>query len=240
MDVKLDLQNKEIIEKLKGYSTPTVANVVATYPEDPHCLGLYDPWKDKWYTDQSVHCIFPEMGIRIGYAFTMVVSIPDSDEQSSYSFTNLIEPLFKAKKPTIVVCQQKYPTKILNRARLFGGQITALFKACKVEGVITNGPSGDIDEMRPLGVQYIMSGVTPGHGDFTIRGINMPVSVAGMDVKPHDIIHMDEHGAVKFPADQLKEVYKNICFMVREEKKQSNALLAAKTLEEIKRAWSKY
>ena len=54
------LSEKEMLEKLRGYSTPSVGNVVATYPEHPHCLGIYDPWKGNWYTDQSIHCIFPE------------------------------------------------------------------------------------------------------------------------------------------------------------------------------------
>ena len=55
-----------------------------------------------------------------------------------------------------------------------------------------------------------MSGVTPGHGDFSISAINMPVSVAGMAVAPGEIIHMDENGACKFPVDRLADVYKNV------------------------------
>jgi len=232
------LSEEKMLGKLQGFSTPTVANVVATYPENPHCLGLYDPWKGKWYTDQSVHCVFPEMGRRIGYAFTLVVSVPDP-KYPSLLFEDLIEALYKAKNPTIVVCQQVYPPEILNKARLFGGQSTVLYKACGAVGVITNGPSGDTDEMRPLGIQYIMSGVTPGHGDFSLRAINVPVSVAGMDVTPGDIIHMDEHGAVKFPADKLADVCRNIDALSRGEQEQAKALLAAKNLEELKAAWLK-
>ncbi len=232
------LPEEKMLEKLQGFSTPTVANVVATYPKNPHCLHLYDPWKGRWYTDQSVYCIFPEMGRRIGYAFTMVVSVPDSN-YPSLSFEDLIQPLYKAKNPAIIVCQQIYPPQILNRARLFGGQSTTLFKTCGAVGVLTNGPSGDIDEMRSLGIQYIMSGVTPGHGDFCIREIQTPVSVAGMDVTPGDLIHMDEHGACKFPIDKLEDVCRNIDALEKEEEEQAKALLAAKTLEEINRAWLK-
>jgi len=234
------LSEAKMLEKLLGFSTPTVANVVATYPDNPCCLGLYNPWKGKWYTDQSVHCVFPEMGRRIGYAFTYVVSVPDPKKYSPLSFEDLIEGLYNARKPTIVVCQQAYPPEILNRARLFGGQITALFKACGVVGVVTNGPSGDVDEIRPLEIQYIMSGVTPGHGDFAIKAMNVPVSVAGMDVEPGDMIHMDEHGAVKFPADKLADVCRNIDALSSQEEKQAKALLKAKTIEEIKKAWSTY
>jgi len=229
---------EKMLEKLQGFSTPTVANVVATCPKNPHCLGLYDPWKGNWYTDQSVHCVFPEMGRRIGYAFTLVVSVPDP-KYPSLSVKDLMEALYKVKNPTIVVCEQVYPPEILNRARLFGGQITALFKACGVVGVVTNGPSGDIDEIRSLGIQYIMSGVTPGHGDFSRRAMNVPVSVAGMDVAPGDMIHIDEHGACKFPADKLADVCRNIDALSKEEEEQAKGLLTAKTLEEVKAAWCK-
>jgi len=231
-----EVSEEKMLDKLQKFSTPTVANVVATYPEHPNCLGIYDPWKGKWYTDQSVHCVFPEMGRRIGYAFTLVVSVADP-KYPSLSFEDLIEALYQTKKPTIVVCQQAYPPEILNRARYFGGLSTALLKACGVVGVVTNGPSGDVDEISLLGIQYIMSGVTPGHGDFSLRAINVPVSVAGMDVTPGDIIHMDEHGACKFPTDRLADVCQNIDTLQEEDEEQAKAILSAKTLEEIKQAW---
>jgi len=176
------------------------------------------------------------MGSRVGYAFTMVFSVPDP-EHPSLSFMDLIDNLWKAKKPSIVVCQQVYPPEIFNRAGLFGGQFTALLKACGVVGVVTDGPSRDIDEMRPLGIQYIMSGVTPEHGDFSLRAMNVPVSVAGMDVSPGDMVHMDENGACKFPADRLADICRNIDAFSEEEAAQAEALLAAKTLEEIRTAW---
>jgi regulator of RNase E activity RraA len=130
-----------------------------------------------------------------------------------------------------------YPSEILNKAGLWGGQSTALLKTCGVVGVVTNGPSRDVDEMRPLGVQYIMSGVTPEHGPFTIKAINVPVSVAGMDVSPGDIVHMDENGACKFPADKLADVCSNIDAFSKVEEDIAKGLLAAKTLEEINAIW---
>ena len=33
----------EQFEKLKKYDTPTITNVVATYPGKEYCMGLYDP-----------------------------------------------------------------------------------------------------------------------------------------------------------------------------------------------------
>ncbi|GAG78437.1 unnamed protein product [marine sediment metagenome] len=83
-----------------------------------------------------------------------------------------------------------------------------------------------------------MSGVTPGHGSMAISAINVPVSVAGMDVAPGEIIHMDENGACKFPADRLADVYKNVQELVKAEEERVKKISAAKTVEEIKAAWT--
>ena len=71
------LSEKAMLDKLKQYDTPSITNVVATYPGDPLCLGLYEPWRQNWYTDQSVHCIYPELGRTVGYAVTVVYTLPN-------------------------------------------------------------------------------------------------------------------------------------------------------------------
>ena len=228
-----ELSEKEMLEKLKGFDTPSITNIVATYPSNPLCLGLYEPWRQNWYTDQSVHCIYPELGRTIGYAVTVVYSLPDPNF-NRLTMRDLVEALGKSKKPSIIVIKQDFPPEILPKVGLCGGQMTTMFKACGAVGVITNGPSRDIDEIRPLKFQYIMSGVTPGHGNFSISAINVPVSVAGMDVAPGEIIHMDENGACKFPADRLADVCKNIDALIKAEEERAKALRAAKTVEEIK------
>ncbi len=40
-----------------------------------------------------------------------------------------------------------------------------------------------------MGFQYLLSGVTAGHGAMAVQAVNVPVSVAGMDVAPSELIH---------------------------------------------------
>ena len=37
------LSRDELLAALRGIDTPTITNVVATYPTNPLCLGLYNP-----------------------------------------------------------------------------------------------------------------------------------------------------------------------------------------------------
>ena len=74
-------------------------------------------------------------------------------------------------------------------------------KAVGCVGMLSNGPSRDVDAIRKLEFQMLLGGVTAGHGEMAVQAVNVPVSVGGMDVAPGELIHMDENGAVKFPAD---------------------------------------
>jgi regulator of RNase E activity RraA len=228
------MSEKKMLEALKKIDTPSITNVVATYPSNPLCLGLYNPWTENWYTDQSVRCMYPELGRTVGYAVTCVFGLPDPNF-SRVSFLDVIDALDASKKPTILILQQKYPPELVSKVGLAGGVMTSAMKAVGCLGVISNGPSRDIDEIRPMKFQYMLSGVTPGHGDMAVHAVNVPVSVAGMDVSPGEIIHMDENGACKFPADKIEAVLTNVKKLLKEEEVKISALQKAKSAAAIRK-----
>jgi regulator of RNase E activity RraA len=233
-----ELSEQEMLEELKAYDTPAITNVVATYPEHPLCLGLYKPWTENWYTDQSIRCMYPELGRTAGYAVTCVFGLPDPNFKR-LSFMNVVEALEMSKKPSILVFQQKFPPELAGKVGLSGGNMTSAMKAMGCVGGISNGPSRDIDEIRHMNFQYLLSGVTAGHGGVAVHAVNVPVSVAGMDVSPGDIIHMDENGACKFPAFRLEDVLSNVSALQKEEEARMSALQKASTAEEIIKIFKK-
>ncbi len=227
------MTEREMLEELKNFDTPSITNVVATYPNHAFCLGLYNPWTENWYTDQSIRCMYPELGRTVGHAVTCVFGLPDP-QFSRLSFMDVIDELDASKKPTVLVFQQKFPPEIAGKVGLSGGNMTSAMKAIGCVGAISNGPSRDIDEIRPMGFQYMLSGVTAGHGAMAVHAVNVPVSVGGMDVCPGEIIHMDENGACKFPSDKLEAVLNNVRKLQKEEEGRMGALQNAKTAEEIR------
>jgi len=227
------LTERERLEALEEFDTPSITNVVATYPKNPICLGLYDPWTGNWYTDQSIHCMYPELGAKVGYAVTCVFGLPNP-AYDRLSFMDVIDALYASKKPTILVFQQKFPPEVADKVGLAGGNMTAAMKAVGCIGAISNGPSRDIEEIRSMEFQYLLSGVSPGHGSMALHAVNVPVTVAGMDVAPGEIIHMDEHGACKFPADQIEAVLRNVRVLREKEADRMEALQRAQTAEEVR------
>ena len=226
-----------MLDELRKFDTPSITNVVATYPLSPLCLGLYNPWSENWYTDQSVRCMYPELGRRVGFAVTCVYGLPDPDF-TRLSFSDVLEALEAAPGPTVLVIQQKFPPEIAGKVGLAGGNMVSAMRAIGCLGMLSNGPSRDLDEVREMDFQYMLSGVTPGHGNMAVHAVNVPVSVAGMDVAPGEMIHMDENGACKFPADQLKAVLDNVRALQKEEAARMKALQGAKSAAELRAIFS--
>ena len=227
------MTEQEMMQALKGFDTPSITNVVGTYPANPLCLGLYNPWTENWYTDQTLHCMYPELGRLVGYAVTCVYGLPDPSFKR-LSFMDVIDALDASPKPTILVLQQKFPPEIAGKVGLSGGNMTSAMKAVGCLGMISNGPSRDIDEIRPMQFQNLISGVTAGHGDMAVYAVNVPVSVAGMDVCPGEIIHMDENGAVKFPANKMEAILTNVQALQIEENERQGRLRNVSSAAEVR------
>ena len=137
------MTKQEMLEQLNEFDTPSITNVVATYPGHPLCLGLYNPWTEDWYTDQSVRCMYPELGRTVGHAVTVVYGLPDPN-YSQLTFMDVVDALDASPKPTVLILEQKFPPEIAGKVGLAGGNMTAAMKAVGCLGVISNGPSRDL------------------------------------------------------------------------------------------------
>ena len=119
------LTRTDMLKVLREFDTPSITNVVATYPTNPLCLGLYNPWTENWYTDQSIRCMYPELGPVVGHAVTCVYGLPDPT-YSRLSFMDVVDALDASPKPTILVLQQKFPPELAGKVGLSGGNMTSV------------------------------------------------------------------------------------------------------------------
>jgi regulator of RNase E activity RraA len=151
---------------------------------------------------------------------------------------DVLDALDASPKPTIFVFQQKFPPEIEGKIGLAGGNMTTAMQAIGCVGAISNGPSRDIDEIRPMKFQYLLSGASAGHGDMAVHAVNVPVNIGGMDVSPGEMVHMDENGACKFPADKIEPVLKNVKALLKDEDVRITALRKAKNAAQVKAAFA--
>jgi regulator of RNase E activity RraA len=222
-----------LIDLLKQFDTPSMTNVLATYPSKTDvCLGLYEPWTTNWYTDSSMKVAYPELGRTVGYAVTVVYGLPDPSF-NRLNFGNLLRAMGESPKPIVVCVKQDLPEELKKKNGLAGGQMLTAMKSAGAVAMITDGPSRDLDEIREMKIQYMMAGQSAGHGPLAVKAVNVPVHLAGMDVAPGEIIHMDENGAVKFPAKYLQEVYDRAILIQQQESEKMAAMAATNDINEL-------
>ena len=232
----MEQRREEILAELRKIDTPTITNAVATYPDAETCLALYDPWAENWYTDSSVRCIYPELGPTVGHAVTCAYGLPDASSRGELTFMDMIDALDVMPKPTILVIEQRFPRELRTKVGLAGEIMVTSMQALGCVGLLSDGPSRDIDAIRKLDFQMLLGGVTAGHGEMAVQAVNVPVSVAGMDVAPGELIHMDENGAVKFPADRAEAVLENALAVLADEAELFGRLRRATTAAEVRAA----
>ncbi len=153
--------------------------------------------------------MYPEYDPTVGYVATVVYGLKSPHTAGLRDQWVLPEHLDEIKKPIILCAKQDFPPELKNRVGLFGGMMANRFSVQGVVGIVSDGPMRDFEEIRrETNIQMLVTGLTPGHGDFVVKAVGVPVSIGGMTVMPSDMVHMDVHGACKFPEKCAEEILK--------------------------------
>jgi regulator of RNase E activity RraA len=176
------------------------------------------------------------LGRTVGYAVTAVFGLPDPG-YDRLSYVDVLRAVAAADKPVVCCFKQDFPEDIKKKNGLSGGNMATAVRSLGAVAILSDDPSRDVDEVRKLGIQYMLTGVCAGHGPFSVKAVNVPVNICGMDVAPGEIIHMDENGAVKFPGNRLRDVYEKACALRDVEIRRMDALASTGDLDELIRYW---
>ncbi|MFQ7499642.1 MAG: hypothetical protein ACLRNP_12090, partial [Blautia coccoides] len=160
---------------------------------------------DKYYTDASIHCTNREVGARCGFVVTMRVGVPvpEFDAPDRFELLRLIDA---SPKPVTLVIQVDEPEAMRLSDSNFGGQYGRVCNICGVQNVICDGAIRDVEELEGYGMQLMIPGTVASTAPSMIYELNGKVEVAGMEVEPGELVHMDRDGAVKFKVEMLEEL----------------------------------
>ena len=181
-----------VLTALQRYDTPTVCNAIETFEVRPH---------DEGFAGMDVHCIFPDLGVIVGYAATGTIR---SRGEGSYRAQSLISHVGSVPAPRIVVVQDLDAPEIVGS--LWGEVNATAFTALGCIGVVTDGSVRDLEPVHALGFQLFARGVGVSHGYVRVESAGEPVTVAGLTVRPWDLIHADQHGVVLVPHEIAAEI----------------------------------
>ena len=189
------LSTKEL-NALRSISTPTVSNAIELFNVRP---------KNEGFMSGEIKCIFPDMGVMVGYACTavMLASWPDKEREEPLDF-RMYEHILQIPAPRVVVVQDIDQPPCIGS--LWGEVNGNIHKALGCVGVVTNGGVRDLDEVHELGFQFFAAQVIPSHAYDHLVDVGNPVKVGGLVVSPGDLIHADKHGVLVIPREIASEV----------------------------------
>jgi len=197
----------DAIEQLATFDTPTVANGL-------ELLGVRDP--SIGYTGPDVRALMPELGIRAGIAVTarMDTTSPGHDAGTHpsmfYAWLREIETQARAHAtgartvPIFAVIESVGPRP--RYTVTIGDGMGTQMRMAGAVGYLTNGCIRDISGVRAVPLPCWGAGLSPMHGAIRWLDTGSPVVVDGMTVRPGDLIHADENGALCFPAPLAAQV----------------------------------
>mgnify|MGYP001049135956 CR=1 FL=1 len=159
-------------------------------------------------------------GVRIaGTAFT-VRFIPASQTE----FKPWVTYIDKAQSGDVIVIDNGGRTY----CTVWGGLLSARARDMGIKGTVIDGVCRDVDVIKALRYPVFSRGrfMMTGKDRVQLAGLNEPVSIAGILVKPGDIIVADENGVLVVPLEKAEEILQAAMEINEKE---------GKILEEVKR-----
>ena len=187
----------EQIEALRRYNTPTISNAIEVFNIRPRHVG---------FLPHRVRCLFPDLPPIVGYAVTSQTRASYPTEPGPDPINDYFRYVAAQPGPKIAVGQDLDDPPGLGAQ--FGEVTATIHQKLGCVGHITDGCPRDLDEVRALG--FHLFGLNPcvSHGYVHLVDFGKPVTLAGVEVRPGDLIHADKHGVCLIPtaiADRLAD-----------------------------------
>jgi 4-hydroxy-4-methyl-2-oxoglutarate aldolase len=182
-----------VLDELRRYDTPTLANAIETFEVRP---------RDQGYASHEIRSMFPDMGVMVGYAATATIRArgigPVHHPERLWTHVRSVPG------PCVVVVQDLDDPPACGA--LWGEVMATTFHALGCEGVVTDGCVRDLDEVRAVGFQFFARAVGVSHAYVRTETVGEAVTVGGLDVHPGDLLHADKHGVLLIPSEIASEL----------------------------------
>ena len=183
---------------LRAFDTPTICNALELVVPERRALG---------FTTETLICPFPELPPMVGYARTAMIrsALPPGLSAAEQRKARLEYYCYVAsgRGPKVAVIQDV--DSRIGFGCFWGEVQTAIHKALRCQGLVTDGGVRDLDAVAPE-FQVLCGKVTPSHAWVHAMAFGGTVDVFGMVVRSDDLIHADRHGAVVIPHEVAREV----------------------------------
>lgn len=178
------------LDALRQFDTCMVANAIETFNVRLHNTG---------FTNASIRCIFNDAPPMVGYAATARLRSgePPMVDNTFHDRADFWNSILQIPSPRILVLEDKDNPP--GRGAFVGDMHAAILKALGCIGYVTNGAVRELAAVRAVGVRLFAGNVAVSHAYAHIFDLGASITVGGMEVRPGDLLHGDQHGLLTIP-----------------------------------------
>lgn len=164
--------------------------------------------RNEGFIDGSIRCIFPKVPPRVGYAATARIrtSATPIGGRCYYNRPEWWTYLLSIPAPRFIVAQDLDHQPGLGA--LFGEIHASISVALGCTAFLTNGAVRDLPGIEASGLQAFAGKVAVSHAYAHVVDFGGPVEIGGLQIRPFDLLHGDQHGVVSIPISIAEEVSK--------------------------------
>jgi len=193
------LLTEDELDALRRFDTCMISNAIETFDTRLRNTG---------FTDGSIHCIFKDADAppMVGYAATGRLRCGQAPIVGGtfHDRTDFWNSILEVPVPRILVLEDMDDAP--GRGAFIGDMHTAILKALKCIGYVTNGAVRELPAVHEMGMQLFAGSVAVSHAYAHIFDVGAAVKVGGMEVRPGDLLHGDRHGVLTVPRGYARKI----------------------------------
>ena len=177
------------LEELRRFNTPTISNAIEVFNIRDRHLG---------FLTHRIRALLPELGAVIGYAVTSQTRAAKPTAKEPDLNSDYLRYVAAQPGPKIAVGQDLDDPPGLGAQ--FGEVNSTIHQKLGCVAHVTDGCPRDLDEVHALG--FPLFGLNPcvSHAYVRLVDFGKPVTLAGVEIHPGELIHADRHGVCVIPA----------------------------------------
>ena len=177
----------DLLVELSHWDTPALSNALQRLGVNP---------AERSFTDGSISLMTGVRSVGVAVTATMRAAQPGDDGVAVSELHRLVADVHH---PVMVLLEDLDEAP---GAGAFLGEVNGtLLDALGIIGFATNGRVRDLDDLRQMRYTVHARGLCVARAHMRLTTVNEPVSVAGMRVRPGDIVHADQHGLLRIPLE---------------------------------------